>query len=352
VPRAPLSVADVPEALLLAKREMVLRCHGAGRPISETIATHHRIADLRHQAGRLIHAIGIGRKLVAGKTTSTLSIRLYVSRKLPRSLIGAAELIPAVVDGIPTDIIEAPPAFFAAPALHPCTLKRLKRQRPLHAGTSFGHLAVVGGTLGASVRSRLPGEETLRLALSNNHVLADFGAAALGSGVCQPSAGDGGTEADKVGRLLRFAPIVADGTTENRVDAAIAAMDDGIRFSPGICGVGTVRGTIAATLGMAIHKHARTTGYSQGVIDDVDCDVILPIDRTAPGRVARFVHQLRIRSKNGTSRFAQSGDSGALIVAKDSGAATGLLFACPDHGGYAYANPIQAVFDELRVTLA
>lgn len=352
MPRAPLCVAGLPEGLLLAKREMVSRCHGAERPIGGTIATHYRIADLRRQAGRLVHAIGIGRKLVAGKSTSTLSIRLYVTRKLPRSLIGAAELIPALVDGIPTDIIEAPPAFFAAPPVFPCTLKRLKRQRPLHAGTSFGHVTVVGGTLGASVRSRLAGEEALHLALSNNHVLADFGAVGLGTGVCQPSAGDGGMEADTVGRLLRFAPIVADGTTENRVDAAVAAMDDAIRISPGICGVGTVHGTAAASLGMAVHKHARTTGYSQGVIDDIDCDVMLPIDRNAPNRVARFVHQLRIRSKNGTSRFAQSGDSGALIVAKASGAATGLLFACPDHGGYAYANPIQAVLDELRVDLA
>jgi len=49
--------------------------------------------------------------------------------------------------------------------------------------------------------------------------------------------------------------------------------------------------------------------------------------------------------------FAQPGDSGALAMAKGDNSAVGLLFACPDNGSYAYANPISTVLDALEIDL-
>ncbi len=334
----------------MAKRELSARCFRSSHPLFEALEMHQRIADLQDSAGELVHAVGIGRKRVNGKLTDTIAIRLYVARKLPKRLVGLASLMPSHVAGIATDVIEAPPAYFALP-LAPCTLKRLTRQRPVQPGGSLGNIAVIGGTLGARVRSRRAGEHGLRLMLSNNHVLADFGMAPIGSEICQPAMGDGGEPSDVVGRLLRFAPIVIGTQADNRVDAAVATVDGSVALSSSICTVGAINGMVSPSVDMAVHKHARTTGYSSGVIDDVDCDVLVPLSRTDPTRIARFTHQLRIRPRSGSSRFAQGGDSGALIVGKPSNAAVGLLFACPDNGSYAYANPIRDVLDTLEVEL-
>ena len=338
------------EDLRMAKRELSARCFRSGHPLFEALEMHQRIADLQGRATELLHAVGIGRKRVGGKLTDMLSVRLYVARKLPRRLVGLAAMLPSRIAGIETDVIEAPPAYFAMP-LAPCTMKRLTRQRPVQPGASLGNVNVIGGTLGARVRSRKAGEHGLRLMLSNNHVLADFGVAPIGSEICQPAIGDGGEPGDVVGRLLRFAPIAMGAQADNRVDAAVASVDGSVALSSSICTVGVVNGVALPSVDMAVHKHARTTGYSSGVIDDVDCDVLVPLSRTDPTRVARFTHQLRIRPRTGSSRFAQGGDSGALIVGKSSNAAVGLLFACPDNGSYAYANPITDVLDTLEVEL-
>lgn len=342
--------ASIIEDLRMAKRELSARCFRSEHPLVEALEMHQRIVDLQGRAGELVHAVGIGRKRVNGKLTDTISVRLYVARKLPKRLVGLAALMPSHIAGIATDVIEAPPAYFALP-LAPCTMKRLTRQRPVQPGASLGNVNVIGGTLGARVRSRKPGEHGLRLMLSNNHVLADFGIAPIGSEICQPAVGDGGEPGDVVGRLLRFAPIVIGMQADNRVDAAVATVDGSVALSSSICTVGAINGMVSPSVDMAVHKHARTTGYSSGVIDDVDCDVLMPLSRTDPSRVARFTHQLRIRPRTGSSRFAQGGDSGALIVGKSSNAAVGLLFACPDNGSYAYANPIQDVLDTLDVEL-
>lgn len=342
--------ASLIEDLRMAKRELSARCFRSDHPLAEALEMHQRIADLQGRAGELVHAVGIGRKRVHGKLTDTVAIRLYVARKLPKRLLGLAALLPSQVAGIATDVIEAPPAYFALP-LAPCTMKRLTRQRPVQPGSSLGNVNVIGGTLGARVRSRKPGEHGLRLMLSNNHVLADFGVAPIGSEICQPAVGDGGEPGDVVGRLLRFAPIIIGTQADNRVDAAVASVDGSVALSSSICTVGAINGVALPVVDLAVHKHARTTGYSSGVIDDVDCDVLVPLSRTDPTRVARFTHQLRIRPRTGSSRFAQGGDSGALVVGKSSNAAVGLLFACPDNGSYAYANPIQDVLDTLEVDL-
>ena len=76
------------------------------------------------------------------------------------------------------------------------------------------------------------------------------------------------------------------------------------------------------------------------------------VTRTNPARVARFVQQIRIRPAGGASLFAQSGDSGALLTTRNGNRAVGMLFACPDDGSFAVANPIAAVFAALQIEFA
>src|SRR5580698_3454091 len=98
-------------------------------------SAHLPIARVRSavaRAGDQVHGIGVGRKIVARKATNSACIRFYVTHKLPKSLIGHEQLIPTHIDGIPTDVIEAPVAYFADNSAPPaCSAERLSRQRPI-----------------------------------------------------------------------------------------------------------------------------------------------------------------------------------------------------------------------------
>jgi hypothetical protein len=106
-----------------------------------------------------------------------------------------------------------------------------------------------------------------------------------------------------------------------------------------------------AVADLRVQKHGRTTGLTVGVVDDPSVDVLIPLRRSDPTRVTQFVDQIRVRPVPGMFVFAQSGDSGALVVTKVGCHPVGLLFACPDNGSFAYANPIQAVLDSLEIDL-
>ena len=311
-----------------------------------------RAASGAWEAARLPHAVGVGRKIVQGKLTTVPRVRLYVSRKLPHHALGAAARLPAFIDGIPTDVVQCPPAFFAGAPL-PCSTRKLQAQRPALGGISGGLASTPAATLAARCRSLRPGEAALAFVLGNCHTLAAFGSAPPGSAIVQPSLIDGGSEAEhRLAKLHRWLPIAEGGVSINHVDAAIAQLDHEEGMSPGVCTLGQIQGTTTAGLDARIHKHGRTSGFTAGIVDDPCIDVVLPLDRDAPGRVARFVDQLRIRPLPGQFIVAQPGDSGALVLTRPGNAATGLLFACPDDGSFAYANPIGAVLEGLEIELA
>lgn len=308
-----------------------------------------RLREALARAPAQVHAIGVGRKVTEGQRTNAVAVRFYVTQKLPKSLMPTDAILPEVIAGIPTDVVETPQAYFAAPP--PCSLRRLKRQRPMLFGVSGGNEAVVAGTLGALCRSRRAAEAGLELVLSNNHVLADFDDAAPGSLILQPAVRDGGTGADRIGALLRSVPIQEGSLAGNRVDAALAQLDPGVVLGSDICTIGGAQGTTAPQADMVVQKHGRTTGHTVGVIDDPSVDFTIAFSRDEPHRVAQFVDQIRVTPHAGTARFAQVGDSGALLLTKSGNRAVGLIFACPDDASFAYANPIGAVLDALEVDL-
>jgi len=101
-----------------------------------------------------------------------------------------------------------------------------------------------------------------------------------------------------------------------------------------------VQGTVAATLGMAVRKSGRTTGFTTGQITLINATVDVSY---GSGRVARFENQLV------AGPMSQGGDSGSLVVAGDALKAVGLLFAGSNQT--TIFSPIQAVLDCLQVTL-
>ena len=193
-----------------------------------------RGSDAVNAAGVSVHAVGVGRKMTNGSATNEMCVRFYIVQKLAKSLIPPRDLLPESVDGIPTDVIESPPAFIqarkkpavriravAAAATEAKTEGRRSRLRPMSAGFSVAHRNVTAGTIGYFCRSTRQGDPPgMVFILSNNHVLADVNVGALGDDVYQPAPADSGTFDDHRADLRRFVPIRLGGVAINHVDCS------------------------------------------------------------------------------------------------------------------------------------
>jgi hypothetical protein len=219
-----------------------------------------------------------------------------------------------------------------------------QRVRPLRPGLSVAHPAVSAGTLGGFVR--IGGRLAM---LSNNHVLAAGGAAALGDPVGQPGPADGGVEDDRVATLAAFERLRPGAT--NLVDAAVAVLDPEVPAEPGRLPGGPL-GTEALAVDDVdpderVEKVGRTTGHTVGRISAVEVDgVAVQYD----DGVHTFDDQVEIDGVAGA--FSGGGDSGSVIWRSSDRAPLGLLFAGSETGGrtgggVTYANPLATVLDVL-----
>ncbi len=309
--------------------------------------------------------VGVGYKAVQGAPTVELSIVALVQKKVPAAALTRQALVPAAVDGVPTDVVPVGALWVQQ--------GRADRWRPAPGGVSLGHYLVSAGTFGVVVRDQASGD---RLILSNNHVLANSNNASPGDPILQPGAVDGGNiSQDTIARLERFCPVSyasepgtcgtantyalvgnalarlagskhrlqvlqVDPEAVNLVDAAVARPDDDGAVLDEILEIGEVSGTVEAELGMAVRKSGRTTGLTTGMISVLHTTVEV---NYGEGRVAQFEDQIV------STPMSQGGDSGSLLVAGGSQQAVGLLFAGSQQ--VTIFNPIQAVLDCLSVTI-
>ena len=181
-------------------------------------------------------------------------------------------------------------------------------------------------------------------------MFANVNAAIIGDPLYQRAAVDGGSFAEHFANLSRFEQITLGGTEGNQVDAAIGELLSDIEFEARVCSIGTVDGTRQATDGMLVRKHGRTSGYSEGEVDDIDYDALVGMDHDDPEVVAMFENQLRIVS-SGSDPIGLGGDSGSAIFHRTENQVTGLYFAGPPSGTYGIANHIQNVLTALEIEL-
>jgi hypothetical protein len=299
----------------------------------------------------LVHAVGIGRKQKDGERTGTPAVRVYVTRKAGANELGVSETIPKTVEGVLTDVIEAPPArFLGLPPGTSCTQSRTGSCRPLIGGMSTSHVRGDTGTIGYFCRSTDAQDSASDVfVLSNAHIYAKYGAAGTGDDLVQPGASDGGTSADRAGGFQRAIPLVFGGA-RNDVDAAIGKLDGGIGYKAEICAIGKVNGTAQAAEDDEVAKHGRTSGYTEGIIDDELIDFMMLPDHSLS--YIQFRDQMRIVPlAPAFASIAKDGDSGSLVVKKGGNEAVGLLHSTAIDGSYAYASHIDTVLSQLRVAL-
>lgn len=324
----------------------------------------------------LANVVGFGHgvKWIDGEPTGEPAVIVFVTQKVPESMLPERDVIPSQMDdGTPTDVVAVGHvaaqrqqrksgrtedrsvtygpdggmseqlAGLSQPmleelsglgAFEPQLLKR--RMRPCPAGFSVGNVRVTAGTLGSVVYDFLPGASVdppgpglgvpaKFYILSNNHVLADSNRAQLGSAIVQPGIFDGGQDpADRIATLerfitIQFAPQIPLERHNNVVDAALGTVEfqDATRETYFSGAPRAWRRKANVAVGDLVKKTGRTTNISFGRIIAVDATI--DVNYGTAG-TARFKDQIL------TTNISAGGDSGSLVTSLDN-VALGLLFA-------------------------
>jgi hypothetical protein len=328
----------------------------------ETCKAHRAVIESFLEA-RLANVVGLaeGIKWKNGQPTGEPALLVLVTHKQDKGEISSENLVPGKLGDMQTDVL-AVGHVFAGGCCEPtgAGIQVLgKRTRPAQGGYSVGHKNITAGTIATCVYDLLPGGSTSQpghgigmpskcYILSNNHVLADSNAGAIGDAVLQPGPYDGGVDpADRIATLSRYVPISFNPpmpltSQENLVDCAIAEgqfydLDREIYWN------GYVRGwrrKANVTVGTLVKKTGRTTHFTTGRITAINATIDVGY---GGGRVARFKDQIV------TTNMSEGGDSGSLVLTLDN-VAVGLLFA--GSATSMIANQIENVRALLRVEVA
>jgi hypothetical protein len=219
------------------------------------------------------------------------------------------------------------------------------RARNLNFGVSGGNVNDItrrfccSGTLGALLT-----DGTNQYILSNNHVMGLSGRAVAGQDISQPGLIDNNCQVSTVVADFTMAPPLSSG-----VDAAIAQLRPGTMNANGsIEDIGVICGTpLAPTVGLAVQKSGRTTGFTTGSISSINTTVSVRYPKSCGGgggTLHTFANQVVITS----STFSAGGDSGSLIVSNNGGnpRPVALLFA--GSSSSTIGNPISRVLQEIN----
>ena len=268
----------------------------------------------KHGVMKLPNVIGYSNalqwKIKAGRVLPIKSIRIYVTRKLPREKLRKDELIPEEIEGIPTDVVEI--GRLRALAVY------AQRYRPAPCGVSTSRLdESAAGTMGWW----LVDEDGQLYLMSNNHVWAKENQGQRGDPIVQPGVLDGGTEDDVVAELFDFVPLDFTGTGVNYVDVAIATPLDMAKLYTSIMELGGVTGKRDPEQGEQVCKVGRTTGKTCGEVTDASATVQVGYG----SGTATFEDVVLVEGTD----IVNGGDSGSPVLSSD-GRFLGLLFAGND----------------------
>lgn len=327
----------------------------------ETRKAHSAVAEgfMEKPAANVI-GLAEGIKWKNGQPTGEPALLVLVTHKLEKGQIATADLVPAKLGDMQTDVLAIGFPFAGGCEPSGAGIQTLaRRMRPAQGGYSVGHKDITAGTIATCVYDILPGGSTnppvhglgipsKYYILSNNHVLANSNAGALGDAVLQPGPYDGGIDpTDRIATLSRFVPItfqppVPVAQHNNLVDCAIAEGEfhDLNRL---IYWNGHVRGwrrKANVTVGTVVKKTGRTTNFTSGRITAINATIDI---NYGGGRMARFKDQIV------TTNMSAGGDSGSLVMTLDN-VAVGLLFAGSSTA--MIANQIENVRTLLRVEVA
>lgn len=240
--------------------------------------------------------VGYGLTERAGRLTGKSGWRVYVRRKMPKSALPPAAVVPAIIGDTATDVLEQSPTH------------RTSGHMTCHpgAGARIANARGVPGTLGCMTIT-VRGELTL---LTNHHVL--FGD---GAGERQPvwlvDGENDNPRLVRVGHTLRglVGSVTYDGSP-HFVDCAIALIDSTAWLGK------TWRAlplADALSAGLAPGAHVTKTGGATGETSGIVVDVAYPDVALVHERVTAAPKQILVRSLDESRAFSADGDSGAML---------------------------------------
>ena len=237
--------------------------------------------------------------------------------------------IPTEIEGVPVKIEFSSRIDYMPAPFFEENKGRKKTWRPIPGGVAGGHYMLGGyGTIGCVVY-----KGGVKHVLSNNHVFARTNRAKIGDRMSQPR----GAEFD-FGKLAAFIPL-RNGV---KVDCAIARPDrdedvvclilkSNDEYEPCIYS----KGVTGPKVGQRVIKSGARTGFTEGEITSVHTTL----------QVCYSFVTYTIRECIYTSLIGGPGDSGSLVLEKNSQKAVGLLF-CGSKTGNGHSD-ISNVLDAL-----
>lgn len=213
------------------------------------------------------------------------------------------------------------------------TRARTDRIRPLVGGISVGPVNGPTGTLAWVVE-----HNTDAYLVSNSHVLSYYGAIDIGREVTQPGSYNGGSEADIVGNLFGYIPVVE---RDNLVDLALSKLTTGEYLVGELYELGAMKGIGSVAPDALVRKEGRTTGVTEGPVLATDADVVVTLNEE------RYIFTGQILAE----MHSGPGDSGSPVLDVDNNL-VGLLFAGTEDGTISVANKIDHVLEGIKQIIA
>ncbi len=278
---------------------------------------------------RNIVGIGVSQKETEKKETGELGLCFYVEKKVAKSKLDPKKMVPPVLS-----VADRTAVFTDVKQIGKIVPQVNGKRSPIQSGFSIGEGAETG-TLGAIVKK---GKKFFLL--SNSHVLAKSGKGKVGAAIIYPGDLDlGGKARQKIAALSHFVPFQVTEDFVNRVDAAMAELDEDFanKLNFSIRGAKNPLAVTEPKRDMEVIIRGRTSGNSAGTIKDVHFSIVLPYPGV--GKVG-FIDQVLV------TRYSKGGDSGSIVVEKKTGKVVGLHFAgSPDGSVF---NPIGDVIKALK----
>ena len=299
-----------------------------------------------------VHVVGIGGREKAGQATGELVLKVFVERKRPTEGIPVAERIPAQIEGIGVDVVQAP-------RFGPCAVAGIAAtsiddeqfldadegwHRPIVGGLQISGAGLPGpGTLG--FLATIAGPQPRVVGVTNQHALLQPGAPAADRVMGQPN-----TDVICCGcyKGVFGKHRAGEGHYDNDVDAGLVTLDPGTQWRAEIADVGVVRGRHDFTdpnevknLDYQVKKRGRTTLLTGGTIQAIDGDGVSPGGRSFTRAIIIKPNAASPLPAGSVSIFAARGDSGAAVLNADD-EIVGLLFAAsPDPTGLGWGAATQ-----------
>ena len=151
-------------------------------------------------------------KIVKGQETTEPSLRVYVSKKVPKEFLREEMIIPLAFDGIKTDVIEigeVKALFLSSSIPKAKDVSKTEKIRPVPIGVSIGNYAITAGTSACLMK----GKDGNIYVSSNAHVYTDGDPSKQPSEIrekriTQPGHYDGGTLDDVVAEYFWHKPVI------------------------------------------------------------------------------------------------------------------------------------------------